>query len=146
MAPLSYEIQAVSSCTPQHIGPAIPEVRLYDIAYIILFIDMRCLFGQHNSEMFYYLKSCINTYTQSCLKPLSHTWKSMFKSWRSCAVWIPVLTWQYLLGPKFAWHYIGKYCGPMLCGCDAFVVLVVPSMSATTQSPLLQCLGHPSSY
>lgn len=26
MAPLSYEIQAVSSCTPQHIGPAIPEV------------------------------------------------------------------------------------------------------------------------
>ncbi|XP_052776104.1 protein FAM91A1-like [Mya arenaria] len=26
MAPLSYEIQPVSSCTPQHIGPAIPEV------------------------------------------------------------------------------------------------------------------------
>ena len=26
------------------------------------------------------------------------------------------------------------------------VVLMVPSMSATTQSPLLQCLGHPSSY
>ena len=32
---------------------------------------------------------------------------------------------------------------------DAFnttVVLMVPSMSPTTQSPLLQCLGHPSSY
>ena len=26
------------------------------------------------------------------------------------------------------------------------VVLMVPSMSATTQSPRLQCLGHPSSY
>lgn len=26
MAPLSYEIQPVSSCTPQHIGPALPEV------------------------------------------------------------------------------------------------------------------------
>ncbi|KAK3090617.1 hypothetical protein FSP39_013167 [Pinctada imbricata] len=26
MAPLSYEIRPVSSCTPQHIGPAIPEV------------------------------------------------------------------------------------------------------------------------
>ena len=26
MAPLSNEIRPVSSCTPQHIGPAIPEV------------------------------------------------------------------------------------------------------------------------
>ncbi|XP_060077726.1 protein FAM91A1-like [Ylistrum balloti] len=26
MAPLSYEIKPVSSCTPQHIGPAVPEV------------------------------------------------------------------------------------------------------------------------
>ena len=26
MAPLSSEIRSVSSCTPQHIGPAIPEV------------------------------------------------------------------------------------------------------------------------
>ena len=26
MAPLSNEIRPISSCTPQHIGPAIPEV------------------------------------------------------------------------------------------------------------------------
>ena len=29
---------------------------------------------------------------------------------------------------------------------EPFVVLMVPSMRATSQSPLLQCLGHPSSY
>ena len=31
MAPLSNEIRPISSCTPQHIGPAIPEVSLFYI-------------------------------------------------------------------------------------------------------------------
>ena len=31
MAPLSNEIRPVSSCTPQHIGPAIPEVRYHHL-------------------------------------------------------------------------------------------------------------------
>lgn len=33
MAPLSYEIEPVTSCLPQHIGPAIAEVSI--LVYVI---------------------------------------------------------------------------------------------------------------
>ena len=40
MEPLSYEIQAVSSCTPQHIGLAIPEVGLFDTRLYNIFTSI----------------------------------------------------------------------------------------------------------
>ena len=46
---------------------------------------------------------CIDTYSYSCLNPLSNERKSMFKSGDSRAVWTWVWTWKYL---KWALHYL----------------------------------------
>lgn len=47
MAPLSKEIRPVSSCTPQHIGPAIPEVRA---DYSLLLILGSQIVGRSTTE------------------------------------------------------------------------------------------------
>ena len=93
----------------------------------------------------------VNSFSISATNFLKHTHRGC-----RCQNWIlPLKRYRY----RFLWyplplHHSLLFCFrsqscPCMCSSntsDTIVVLMVPSMSATTQSPLLQCLGHPSSY